>query len=314
MLQQQRADTAAVHVIGDRHGELGRPGAIVGNLVAAAADQLTVQHGEQRDVIRRGLAAQPARLPLGRDRAHAEETQVEVVRGHLGVHVAHRVEVVRPGGPDLNRGPIGQQSVHTGLGLCAHVASPVSVTAHDAALTSIMSYRDAAHWGLRPRIPVPGGQQLAHGHEGVSGVGHGADQAVELPHERGVRLGAAVVREHDAAGGGPPQSLVHVRFRAAAVDPVRPQHDLVAQARAHGQPNAVDAAVRRPTQRGLLAGQLLVVWRGLVHDGAVAAGDLGLVEGGVGGEQRFVVGLGAGVEERGADADGGGNLVGAGGV
>ena len=47
---------------------------------------------------------------------------------------------------------------------------------------------------------------------------------------------------------------------------------------------------------------------------AVAACDLGLVEGGVGGEQRFVVRLGARVEERGADADGGMNPVGAGGV
>jgi hypothetical protein len=62
------------------------------------------------------------------------------------------------------------------------------------------------------------------------------------------------------------------------------------------------------------AGYTLGAWRGLVHDGAVAACDLGLVEGGVGGAQRFVVRLGARVEERGADADGGRNPVGAGGV
>jgi hypothetical protein len=37
--------------------------------------------------------------------------------------------------------------------------------------------------------------------------------------------------------------------------------------------------------------------RRLGHDGAVAACDLGLVEGGVGGEQRFVVRLRARVEE-----------------
>jgi hypothetical protein len=42
-----------------------------------------------------------------------------------------------------------------------------------------------------------------------------------------------------------------------------------------------------------------------VQDGAVAACDFGLVEGGVGGEQRFVVRLGARVEERATDADGG---------
>ena len=117
MLQQQRADAAVVHVIGNRHGDLSRPGVIVGHLEAAAADQLTIQLGEQRDVIRRGLAAEPARLPLRRDRARAEETQVEVVRGHLGVHVPHRVEVAGPGGPDLDRGAVVQQGVHTGLGV-----------------------------------------------------------------------------------------------------------------------------------------------------------------------------------------------------
>jgi hypothetical protein len=51
-----------------------------------------------------------------------------------------------------------------------------------------------------------------------------------------------------------------------------------------------------------------------VHDGAVAARDLGLVEGRVGGAQRFVVRLRARVEQRGADADGGRNPAGAGGV
>ena len=61
-------------------------------------------------------------------------------------------------------------------------------------------------------------------------------------------------------------------------------------------------------------GAVLGVLQGLVHDGAVAACDLGLVEGGVGGEQRFLVRLRARVEERAADADGGRNPVGAGGV
>jgi hypothetical protein len=51
-----------------------------------------------------------------------------------------------------------------------------------------------------------------------------------------------------------------------------------------------------------------------VQDGAVAAGGLGLVEGGVGGEQRFVMRLRARVEERSTDADGGINPAGTDGV
>jgi hypothetical protein len=58
----------------------------------------------------------------------------------------------------------------------------------------------------------------------------------------------------------------------------------------------------------------LCALRGFVQDGAVGACDLGLVEGGVGGEQRFVVRLRARVEERAANADGGMNAAGAGGV
>ena len=65
---------------------------------------------------------------------------------------------------------------------------------------------------------------------------------------------------------------------------------------------------------GAAARLLLGVVRGLVHDGAVAARDLGLVKGGVGGAQRFLVRLRASVEEGGADADGGMNPVGADGV
>ena len=93
-------------------------------LIAAAADHFPVQHGQQRGVVRCGLAADPARLPLGRKRADAEETQIEIVRGHPGVHVPHRVEVAGPCGPDLDRGAVGQQSVGAGLGPCAHVALP----------------------------------------------------------------------------------------------------------------------------------------------------------------------------------------------
>jgi hypothetical protein len=76
-----------------------------------------------------------------------------------------------------------------------------------------MGYRDAAYGGLRPRIPAPGGQQLAHGHKGVPGVGHRPDQTIELLHEGGIRLEAAVVGEHDAAGGDPPQGRLDVGAR-----------------------------------------------------------------------------------------------------
>ncbi len=124
VFHQEHADTAVVHVIGDRKGDLGRARRGIVALVAAAADQLAVQQGEQRGVVRRGRTADPARLPFGRTRAHAEEAQVETVRGQLLVHVPHRVEVVRAGGPDLDSGAIGQQGVHAGLGVHAHVASP----------------------------------------------------------------------------------------------------------------------------------------------------------------------------------------------
>jgi hypothetical protein len=64
----------------------------------------------------------------------------------------------------------------------------------------------------------------------------------------------------------------------------------------------------RPLANGLRAS------RRLVQDGAVAARDLGLIEGGVGGEQRFVMRLRARVEERDTDADGGVNRAGTGGM
>ena len=64
VLQQQCADTTAVHVIGDRHCELSRRGRGIVALVTAAADQLTVQLGKQRGVIRRGLTAEPGAPPI----------------------------------------------------------------------------------------------------------------------------------------------------------------------------------------------------------------------------------------------------------
>ena len=98
MLQQQRADTATVHVIGNRHGDLRRPGAAAHQLVAAAADHLTRQHRQQRGAARPGLAAYPARFLLGRDPARAEKAPVQILRGHLGVHLPHRIEIIRARG------------------------------------------------------------------------------------------------------------------------------------------------------------------------------------------------------------------------
>ena len=139
VLQQQHADAAVLQVIGDRERDLRGQGPGTGLLVGAAADHLAVQHGQQRRVIRPGLAAYPARLPLGRERAHAEKTQVQVVRGHLGVHVPHRVEVLRPRGPDLDRGAVDQQSVSAVLRVHAHAALPVLPPARDAATQSALS-------------------------------------------------------------------------------------------------------------------------------------------------------------------------------
>ena len=73
VLQQQHGGTPVMQVIGDRDGDLGGPGADAGDLVGAAAAHLAVQHGEQRGVVRGGLAAYPQCLPLGRGRVDAEE-------------------------------------------------------------------------------------------------------------------------------------------------------------------------------------------------------------------------------------------------
>jgi hypothetical protein len=139
VLEQQRADTAAVHVIGDSHGDLRRSGAVAGHLVAAAADHLALQYRQQRAVVWRRLAAYPARLAFGRAPAHAEEAQIQIFRGHLGVHVPHGIEIVRPCGPDFDRGPVGEQRVGIGPSLCIHVA-PALPLAQDAAPYRIVRY------------------------------------------------------------------------------------------------------------------------------------------------------------------------------
>ena len=127
VLEQQRADTAVVHVIGDRHGDLRRSGAVAGHLVAATADHLALEHRQQRAVVRGGLAAYAECLALGRAPAHAKEAQVQILRGHLGVHVPHRIEIAWPGGPDFDRAPVGEQGVGTRLSLCVHVAPGFAV-------------------------------------------------------------------------------------------------------------------------------------------------------------------------------------------
>ena len=132
VLQQQHADAPVMQVIGDRESDLRRQGPDAGPLVGTAANHLAVQHGQQRRVVRPGLAAYPARLLLGNHRAHAEEAQVQVVRGHLGVHVPHRVEVIGPRRPDLDRGAVAQQRVNAVLRVHAHAALPVLPPARHA--------------------------------------------------------------------------------------------------------------------------------------------------------------------------------------
>ena len=71
------------------------------------------------------------------------------------MQVPHRVEVVRPGGPDLDRGAVGQQAVHTGLGVCAHVALPGPATAGDAELPRTAGHRDDGLPGAPSADPCP---------------------------------------------------------------------------------------------------------------------------------------------------------------
>ena len=121
MLKQQRADTALVHVVGDRQGDLRCPQPLVHYLIAGAADHLPVQHGQQPGMVRRRLAAYPLCLLLGRGPVDGEEAQVEVLPGHRGVHVPHRIEIAGPRRPDRDSGPVGQQGVATRPGVLTHV-------------------------------------------------------------------------------------------------------------------------------------------------------------------------------------------------
>ena len=155
VLQEQHADAAVLQVIGDRERDLRGPGPSTGLLVGAAADHLAVQHGQQRRVVRPGLAAYPACLPLGNQRTQAEEAQVQVVRGHLGVHVPHRVEVIGPRGPDLDRDAVDQQSVSAVLRVCAHAALPVLPSAGHVATQFALSVTAAPSGASLRLLPLP---------------------------------------------------------------------------------------------------------------------------------------------------------------
>ena len=109
------------------------------------------------------------------------------------MHVPHRVEVVRPGGPDLDRGAIGQQGVHGGLDVRAHVASPVSATADDAELTPYCGPSAAG-------LPGPGG------HRGKGSTGG----AARRPAQRGRVAGQLGQELVGALQAGPVEGLVVV--------------------------------------------------------------------------------------------------------
>ena len=78
---------------------------------------LRAEPGQQGAVVGIGRPTDPLGLAVGRERAHAEEAQVGVVRRHRRVHLAHGFSVLRPGGPDLDRAPVGQQCVRAVAGV-----------------------------------------------------------------------------------------------------------------------------------------------------------------------------------------------------
>jgi hypothetical protein len=138
-----------------------------------------------------------------------------------------------------------------------------------------------------------GRQQLADRDERIPGARHGPHQPVQLPHQAGVRLGSAVMSQHDAAGRGLAQDQVDPAHRVAPRDVVRPQRHVVAQAGARGQPHAVDAAPRRPAQHRRLAGQpgqqFMGAFQGAPVEGLVVPGQVVMRPGVVG---LFVTGVG----------------------
>jgi hypothetical protein len=83
MLEQERRDTTVVHVLGDRERDLGarrRSLLVGGDVIAGDARHLAGRQREQRNPALRARPADPLRLVFGRQRAEAEEPQVDVVR------------------------------------------------------------------------------------------------------------------------------------------------------------------------------------------------------------------------------------------
>ena len=116
VLEQQGGDAPAVHPVRHRERDLRGLGVGRGRLVAGHPHQFVAQEAEQRPV--EGLAAvrpvipgHPARLLLGGPPAHAEETQVQVVRRHGLVQLLDGLVVTGACGPDGDRGAVRQQGI-----------------------------------------------------------------------------------------------------------------------------------------------------------------------------------------------------------
>ena len=110
MLQQQGGHAAAVHLVGDREGDLRRVRP-AGRPVAGHADQLIAQEAEQRAVVLPVGPAHPAGLLLARPAAHGKEAEVQVVRGHILVQLPDSLVILGPGGPDGDGRAVGQQGI-----------------------------------------------------------------------------------------------------------------------------------------------------------------------------------------------------------
>ena len=110
VLEQQGGHAAPVHLVGHRERDLGyaRP---PGRFVTRHADQLAVQPGQQRRVVRIVRPAEPLGLSLRRLRAEAEEPEVGVIRRHLLVHLPDIVRVIRLGRANLDCRAIRKQGV-----------------------------------------------------------------------------------------------------------------------------------------------------------------------------------------------------------
>ena len=148
VLQQQGGDAPVVHVVGHRERDLRRALAAglwlaIGNAEAGHTDHRAAAQREQRAVIGTGLLAGPARFLRRGQPAEVEEAHVGVFRRHRFVHGLDRVEIIRAGRADLDRGPVSEQRVHL-VGLLFHVSLPVCL------LTHRVRRRGRRRWGKRP--------------------------------------------------------------------------------------------------------------------------------------------------------------------